>query len=250
MCTTYHASLLSTSAILLPLSAGTQMVSRHPWHLRLHLVSFLYQTGHKTILWMSISINYNPPGAIGKERSNACIQIHALRLGHQKEGKELCCNHEHEPFHPGKQWPRPLWTDTGHTTCIYLHHFLCNGCLPLTHPLLLGKEGKELGCNVEHKASLPGKPSLRSWPLWMDPRRTSVHPRQPSCNGCLRFPHPLPTGKVGKEWCCPLGCNSVLTSAASDAFLFASGCEIPGALSSAPGVPSSTFPFTYEIRVF
>src|SRR5579859_7119819 len=56
MCSTRHASLLSTSAILLPLSPGTQMVSRHPWHLRLRLVSFPYQTGHKTILRMSISI--------------------------------------------------------------------------------------------------------------------------------------------------------------------------------------------------
>jgi hypothetical protein len=54
--TTHHASLLSTSAILLPLSPGAQMVSRHPWHLRLRLVSLLYQTGHKTILRMSILI--------------------------------------------------------------------------------------------------------------------------------------------------------------------------------------------------
>jgi len=56
MCTTHRASLLSTSAILLPLSHGSQMVSRHPWHLRLRLVSFLYQTGHKTILQTSTSI--------------------------------------------------------------------------------------------------------------------------------------------------------------------------------------------------
>ena len=29
--------------------------------------------------------------------ANACIQIHPLQLGHRKERKELCCNHEHKP---------------------------------------------------------------------------------------------------------------------------------------------------------
>jgi hypothetical protein len=190
----------------------------------------------------------NPPGVIGKERSNACIGTHALQLGYRKEGKELCCSHEHKPFHPGKPHrPRPWWMDTGHTTGVHRQHYSCNGCFPLTHSLLSGKGEKELCCNVEHKGSLLGKPSLRSWPRWMDTGPTSVHPRQPSRNGCLRLPHTLPTGKVGKELCL-LGYSSALTPA-SDVFLFASGCSTPGALFSAPGM-AFTFPSSYAIYAF
>ena len=139
----------------------------------------------------------NPPGVIGKERSKACIGIHALQLGYRKEGKELCCNHEH----------------------------------------------KSPVCQASSLPAIPDRPH----PFWMDTGPTGVRP-QSSCNGCLPLTvHPLRTGKVGRELC-PPGYSSVLTSPL-DAYLFASGCSTPGALFSAPSVPS-TFLSSYAICAF
>jgi hypothetical protein len=53
MCSTHHASSPPVPSVS---SQTMQSVSQHPWHCQLRLVFFLYQTGHKTILRMSILI--------------------------------------------------------------------------------------------------------------------------------------------------------------------------------------------------